>query len=66
MHISAAVLTSSLISLKLLEPQFPYLGIGDKMEFASRVVQVENEKSVEIFSQSMTLPIVSIDELHLL
>ena len=36
------------------------------MESAGRVVQVENEKFVEIFSQSMTLPIMSTHELHLL
>lgn len=40
--------TSLMIFLKLLEPHFPHLEIGNKMESAGGVAQVENEVFVEI------------------
>lgn len=48
MHSSVAPLTSLVIFLKLLEPQFPPLEIGNKMKSAGGVAQVENEVFVEI------------------
>lgn len=47
-HSSVAPRTSLVIFLKLLEPQFPHLEIGNKMESAGGVAQVENEVFVEI------------------